>query len=140
MIKIKNQGYISLHVTEIKELHCMYFTLFHVFRIISRISHHFILYFISFNIFYVILCYISHILLYTSHASHTYHACRAFRISWTVHISCIALYFTSFYMSFHVISSWKFISHSFISFRSEERRKRVKTTHSSIERLSSEAF
>ena len=82
----KNQGYISLHVTEINDLHCTHFTSFHV-------------------AFYVILCRISHILLYTLHTSHTYHACRTFRISHISRISCIAPHITLFYVSFHVISS-----------------------------------
>ena len=53
MIKIKNQGYISLHVTEIKELH---FTSFHVafhayhaFHVLHHISRHFMYHFMSFH-------------------------------------------------------------------------------------------
>ena len=167
----QNQGYISLHVIKINELHftsfyvifyviscyisrhfMFHFTHFivhiaciaHISRM-SRISHcTYIVHFMPFHvIFHVISCCILHISLYalhTSHACHTCHACRVIRISWTTCILCITLYVASFYVSFHVISSWKLIAYSFIPFRSEESRKWVKTAHSSIERLPSEAF
>ena len=118
MIIIKNQGYISLHVTKINDSHC---TSFHV-------------------AFHVISCYISHTSLYALHASHTCHACRAFRISRIARIPCIAPHSASFYVSFYVILSWKFIAYSFIPFRIKERRNRVKTSHSSIERRLSGTF
>ena len=131
---IKNSRLHPLHVTKINDLHCMHFTSFHV-------AHHFMLYFMSFHVvFHIISHCISYISLYTSHASHVHHTCRAFRIARTACISCIAPHITSFYVSFHVILSWKFIAYSFIPFRSEERRKQVKTAHSSIERLPSEVF
>ena len=143
MIKIKNQGYISLHVTEINELYFTSFHVtFHVFHVISCcISRHSMLYFTSFHVtFHVISCRILHISLYALHTSHTCHACRAFCISHTVRISCIAPHITSFYVSFHVILSWKFILYSFMSFSIEERRKRVKMPSSSIERHLSGVF
>ena len=97
----------------------------------SHTARHFMHHFTSFHVvFYIISCHISYILLHALHASHACHACRAFRISRTARISCIAPYITSFYVSFHVIFSWKFIAYSFIPFRSEESRKRVKTAHS----------
>ena len=124
MIKNQNQGYISLHVTEINDLHSMSF----------HVARHFMLYFTSFHVaFHIILCHISYISLHTFHALNACHACRAFRISRTVRISCITAYVASFYVSFYIILSWKFILHSFIPFRSEESRNRVKTAHSSIE-------
>ena len=55
-------------------------------------------------------------------------------------ISRIAPHYTSFYVSFHVILSWKFISYSFMPFRIEERRNRFKMPRSSIERHLSEVF
>ena len=46
MIKIKNQGYISLHVTKINELHFMtHVTSFHA---LHRILHHFMYHFMLF--------------------------------------------------------------------------------------------
>ena len=157
MIKLwsqsKNQGYISLHVTKINNLHRMH-CIQHVISCI--ISRHFMLHFTSFHVvFHIISCCISHISLHALHASHTYHACRTFnafhashayhachasRILRTTCISCIAPHSTSFYVSFHVISSWKFITYSFMALRIEERRNRVKTPHSSIGRHLSEAF
>ena len=144
MITIKNQGYISLYVTEIKKsrLHLVACnrnerSALHCTHIARHFMWHFTLFYAAFHI---ISCHISYISLHTLHASHAYHACRAFRISRTARISCIAPYVTSFYVSFHIISSWNFISHLFISFRSEESRKRIKTAHSSIERHLSGAF
>ena len=108
---------------------------------VLHIAHHFMHYFTSFHVaFRIISCHISYISLHISHTLHTRHACRALRISRTARISCIAPYVTSFYVSFHVIFSWNFIAYSFIPFRSEESRKRVKMAHSSIERHLSGAF
>ena len=113
----------------------------HFYVILCHISCHFMLHCTSFHVaFHVILRHISHILLYASHASHAYHACRTFCISWTAHISCIVPHSTSFYVSFHVILSWKFIAYSFMPFRIEERRNRVKTPNSSIGRHLNEVF
>ena len=113
----------------------------HAFHVISCIARHFMHHCTSFNVvFHIISYHIPYISLHASHASHAYHAHRAFRISQTTRISCIAPYVASFYVSFHVILSWKFIAYSFIPFRSEESRKRVKTAHSSIERHLSGAF
>ena len=55
-IKIKNQGYILLHVTEIKDLHCTsFYVAFHVIsHRISRIAH-----FMHCTAYHVILCIIS---------------------------------------------------------------------------------
>ena len=137
----KIQGYISLHVTEIKNsrLHLVAFnrnqqSALHTAR---HFMHHFTSFYVAFCI---ISCHISYISSHTSHASHTRHACRALRISRTARISCIAPYVASFYVSFHIIFSWNFISYSFIPFRSEKSRKRVKTAHSSIERHLSGVF
>ena len=106
-----------------------------------HIARHFMHYFTSFHVaFCIISCHILYISLHISHTSHTRHTCRAFRISQTACISCIAPYVASFYVSFHVISLWKFIAYSFIPFRSEESRKWVKTAHSSIECHLSGAF
>ena len=125
----KIQDYISLHVTEINDLHYMH------------IARHFMHHFTSFYVtFYIISCHISYISLHISHTSHTCHACHAIRISQTARISCIAPYIKSFSVSFHVISSWKFIAYSSMTFRIEERRKRVKTPHYSIGRRLNEAF
>ena len=140
----KIQGYISLHVTEIKNsrLHLIACnrnerSALHALHI----AHHFMHHFTSFHVsFYIISHRISYISSYTSHTSHTHHACRALRISRTARILCIAPYIASFYVSFHIIFSWNFISHSFIPFRNEESRNWVKTAHSSIERHLSEAF
>ena len=68
MITIKNQGYISLHVTEIKDLHYMYFTSFYVtFHVIlCCISYHFMLYFTHFIIRITYIARISRM----SHISH----------------------------------------------------------------------
>ena len=149
MITINNQrskiqDYISLYVIEIKNsrLHLIACnrnkrSASHALHTARHFMHHFTSFYVAFRI---ISCHISYISSHISHTSHTRHACRAIRISRTTRISCIAPYVTSFYVSFHVILSWKFIAHSFISFRSEERRNRVKTTHSSIERLPSEVF
>ena len=105
------------------------------------IARHFMYHFTSFYVvFCIISCHISYISSHVSHASHTRHACRAIRISRTARISCIAPYVASFYVSFHIIFLWNFISHSFIPFRSEESRNRVKTAYSSIERHLSGAF
>ena len=94
MITIKNQGYISLHVTEINDLHFMSF----------HVACHFILHCTSFYVtFHIILCLISHILLYALHASYTYHACHAFCISCTSRISCIAPHITRHFM-YHFMS------------------------------------
>ena len=138
------QGYISLHVTEIKNSRLQLVacnrnkrSALHALHIARHFMHHFTSFYVAFCI---ISCHIPYISSHISYTLHTHHACRAFRISRTARISCITPYITSFYVSFHVILSWKFISHSFIPFRSEERRKRVKTAHSSIERLPSEAF
>ena len=150
MITINNQrskiqGYISLHVTEIKNsrLHLVACNRNErsAFHIITHIARHFMHHFTSFHVaFCIISCHVSYISLYISYTSHTHHACRALRISWTAHISGIATYVASFYVSFYVIFSWNFITHSFIPFRSEESRKRVKMAHSSIERHLSGAF
>ena len=56
MIKIKNQGYISLHVTEMNDLH-------HTAR---HFMHHFTSFYVT---FYIISCHISYISLHTSHTS-----------------------------------------------------------------------
>ena len=154
MITINNQrskiqGYISLHVTEIKNsrLHLVACnrnqrSALHAFHVISHIiARHFMHHCTSFHVvFHIISYHISYILSHASHTLHARHACRAICISRTAHISCIAAYVASFYVSFHVILSWKFIAYSFIPFRSEECRKQVKTAHFSIERLPSEAF
>ena len=140
----KIQDYVSLYVIEIKNsrLHLVACnrnqrSALHALHI----AHHFMHHFTSFHVaFRIISCHISYILLYASYTSHTRHACRALRISRTTRISCIAPYVTSFYVSFYVISSWKFIAYSFMTFRIEERRKRVKMPHSSIGRHLSEAF
>ena len=90
----KIQGYISLHVTEINDLHFMHhFASFHAsFHVISCcILHHFMLYFIH---FIARITYIARISRTSFHV--------AFRTS---RISCIAPHITSFYVSFHVISS-----------------------------------
>ena len=149
MITINNQrskiqGYISLHVTEIKNsrLHLIACnrnerSASHALHIARHFMHHFTSFHVAFRI---ISCHISYISLYISYTSHTRHACRAIRISRTARISCIAAYVASFYVSFHVNLSWKFISHSFIPFRSEESRNRVKTAHFSIGRHLNEAF
>ena len=162
MITINNQrskiqGYISLHVTEIKNsrlhlvacnrnqnsrLHLIACnrnerSVLHALHMARHFMHHFTSFHVAFRI---ISCHTSYISSHISHTSHTHHACRALRISRTARISHIAPYVASFYVSFHVILSWKFIAYSFIPFRSEESRKRVKTAHSSIERLPSEAF
>ena len=140
----KNQGYISLHVTEIKNsrLHLVACnrnqrSALHALHIARHFMHHFTSFYVTFH---VISCHISYISLHISHTSHTHHACRALRISRTARISCIAPYVASFYVSFHIIFSWNFISHSFIPFRSEESRNRVKTAHFSIGRHLSGAF
>ena len=141
----KNQGYISLYVIEIKKnsrLHLIACnrnerSALHALHTARHFMHHFT----SFHVaFHIISCHISYISSHASHTSHIRHACCAIRISRTALISCIAAYVASFYVSFHIISSWKFIAYSFIPFRSKERRKRVKTAYSSIERLPSEAF
>ena len=57
MIKIKNQGYISLHVTEINELHRTHIThvayfAFHerrTFHALHHIARHFMYHFMSFH-------------------------------------------------------------------------------------------
>ena len=47
--EIKNQGYISLHVTEMNDLHCIA----RISHVIScGISRHFMLYFTSFHIIF----------------------------------------------------------------------------------------
>ena len=110
--EIKNQGYISLHVTEMNDLHRMH-----------CIARHFMHHFTSFYVaFHIISCHNSYISLHILYTSHAYHARRAFRISRTARISCIAPYVASFYVSFHVILSWKFIAYSFMAFLIEERR------------------
>ena len=146
MITINNQwskiqDYISLYVIEIKNsrLHLIACnrnkqSASHALHIARHFMHHFTSFYVAFHI---ISCHISYISLHTSHALN---ACRAFRISWTVRISCIAAYVASFYVSFHIIFSWNFISHSFIPFRNEESRNRVKTAHFSIGRHLSGAF
>ena len=106
-------------------------------HIARHFMHHFTLFYV---VFHIISCHISYISLHASHTSHTCHARRAICILWTARISCITPYIASFYVSFHIIFSWKFISHSFIPFRSEESRNRVKTAHSSIRRHLSKAF
>ena len=138
-IKINNQqskiqGYISLHVTEIKNsrLHLVACnrnerSALHALHIARHFMHHFTSFHVAFRI---ISYHTSYISLYASHTSHTRHACHAFRISQTARISCITAYVTSFYVSFHIIFSWNFIAHSFIPFRSEESRKWVKMAHS----------
>ena len=132
----KNQGYISLHVTEIKNqksrLHLVAcnrneWSASHALHIAHHFMHHFTSFYVTFCI---ISCHISYISLHTSHALNTRHACRAFRISRTARISCITPYVASFYVSFHIILSRNFISHSFISFRSKESRNWVKTARS----------
>ena len=141
---IKNQDYIPLYVIEIKESRLHLIACNRNERSASHALHtarHFMHHFTSFHVaFLIISCHISYISLYISHTSHTRHACRALRISRTVRISCIALYVASFYVSFRIISSWKFIAYSFIPSTSEESRKQVKMAHSSIGRLPSEAF
>ena len=148
MIKLwsqsKIQGYISLHVTEIKNsrLHLVACNRNERSPLHSlHITRHFMHHFTSFHVtFHIISCHISYISLHASHTLHTRHACRAIRISRTACISCIVAYVASFYVSFHIIFLWNFIAHSFIPFRSEESRKRVKMAHSSIERHLSGAF
>ena len=142
--RLKIQGYISLYVIESRnsELHLVACnrnegSAVHALHTARHFMHHFTSFHVAFRI---ISCHIPYISLHISHTSHTRHACRAFRISRTERISCIAPYVASFYVSFHVILSWKFISHSFIPFRSEESRKQVKTAHSSIERHLSGSF
>ena len=101
MIKIKNQGYISLHVTEINELR---FTSFHViFYVIScrtsfHVARHFMLYFTSFYvIFHTFHCthymhctHITHVAHFTLHAHRTFHA-----------LHHISRHFMYYFMSFH---------------------------------------
>ena len=134
----KNQGYISLLVTEIKNSRLHLIACNRNERSALHALHtarHFMRHFTSFHVaFCIISCNISYISSHVSHTSHTRHTCRALCISRTVRISCSAAYVASFYVSFHIILSWNFISHSFIPFRNEESRKRVKTAHSSIER------
>ena len=122
----KIQGYISLYVIEIKNsrLHLIACnrnerSALHALHIARHFMHHCT----SFHVAFCIISYHnSYISLHTSHTSHTRHACRAIRSSRTACISCIAPYVASFYVSFHVILSWKFIAYSFIPFRNEERR------------------
>ena len=91
---------------------------------ITRIARHFIHHFTSFHVaFCIISCHTSYISLHASHSSHTHHACRVFCILRIARISCIAPHFTSFYVSFHVILSWKFIAYSFMPFCIEEKEK-----------------
>ena len=97
---IKNQGYISLHVTEINDLHCTHFTSFHVaFHVIScGISRHFMLHFTSF-----------HVIFHTFHCTHhmhhthvTYVAHFAFHVHRAFHaLHHIARHFMYHFMSFH---------------------------------------
>ena len=92
MITIKNQGYISLHVTEINDLHCTH----HV--ILCCISHQLMLYFTLFHvIFYTFYCthymhhtHITHIVHFAFHEQHAFH---------TLHH--IARHFMYHFMSFH---------------------------------------
>ena len=113
MITINNQrskiqGYISLHVTEIKNsrLHLVACnrnerSTLHALHIARHFMHHFTSFYVAFCI---ISCHISYISLHKSHTSHTHHACRAFRISRTARISCIALYVASFYvLAYHFV-------------------------------------
>ena len=76
MIKIKNQGYISWHVTEINDL---YFTSFHVIFhvILCDILRHFMLYFTHFIVHIAYIARISrtsfHVAFHTHRAFHTLH-------------------------------------------------------------------
>ena len=98
MIKIKNQGYISLHVTEIKELHYTYFTSFHVvFHVISGlISHHFISHFIHFIAHITYIAHTSRMsrITHFANSAHFMH-CTIRRV-----ILCVISY--HFLMKFHI--------------------------------------
>ena len=84
MITINNQqskiqGYISLHVTEMNDLHCMH-CISHIISCI--ISRHFMLYFTSFHvIFHILYCthyihrtHVTHVAHFAFHEQHTFHA------------------------------------------------------------------
>ena len=71
--------------------------------------------------------FMSHFMSHCMHFTHIVHF-----------IHC--MHITSFYVSFHVILSWKFIAWSFIPFSIEERRNRVQMPSSSIEHHLSGAF
>ena len=81
----KIQGYISLHVTEINDLHCMH-CISHVISCI--ILHHFMLNFAS---FYVIF----HTFHYTHHTHYTHHYIAWHRMSSHFSHSRIMNYFAS---------------------------------------------
>ena len=124
-----------MHVTEMNDLHCMHYmhrTSFHAsFHVIlCRISHHFTSFHIIFHTFHC---------THHTHRTHITHVAHfAFREQRAFH----ALHHTSCHFMYHFMSFCheNFISHSFIPFRSEESRNRVKTAHSSIERHLSGAF
>ena len=114
MITINNQrskiqGYISLHVTEIKNSRLHLVACNRNERSASHALHiarHFMRHFTSFHVaFCIISCHISYISLHISYTSHTHHACRAIRISRTARISCIAAYIASFLcvISYHFV-------------------------------------
>ena len=83
--RLKIQGYISLYVTEINDLHCMYFTsfAFHALHVIScGISRHFMSHFTSFHvIFHTFHCthhthrtHVTHVTHYAFREQHVFHA------------------------------------------------------------------
>ena len=98
MITINNQqskiqGYISLHVTEVNDLH--------------YISRHFMLHYTSFHVaFHIISCHISHISLHALHVSHTYHACCTFNALHAFHAYHVfhALHHISRHFMYHFTS------------------------------------
>ena len=104
MIKLWSQSMIKnlrLHLVA-----CYRNQWFALHVISCSITRHFMHHFTSFYVtFCIISCHISYISSYTSHTSHAHHACRAFRISPTARISCIAPYIASFYVSFHIMLS-----------------------------------
>ena len=115
----KNQGYISLHVTEINDLHCMHCT---------HIARHFMHHFTSFHVaFRIISCHISYISLYASHTSHAYHTCRVFREQRAFH----ALHHTSRHFMYHFMSFChenSYYTHSYhLGVKREENRSKHHT-------------
>ena len=109
MIMIKNQGYISLHVTEIKDLHCI---AFHV--ILCCISHHFMLYFTPF-----------HVIFYTFHCTHRMHH---------THITYVTHFAFHAHRAFHALHhiSRHFMYH-FMSFY-HENSSHSRSCHSTLKR------
>ena len=107
MITIKNQGYISLHVTEIKDMHC--------------ISRHFMLYFTSFHVAYHTF-HCTHRMHHThiTHVAHfAFHAHRAFHA-----LHHIAYHFMYHFMSFCHENSYHTHSYHLGEKREENRSKR----------------